>query len=261
MARNSKKRNADTSLEDLDDLLRSPSNRSRRSEGDCGDEEISNDESRVEYHDKEEDREPVAEDSIRDASQYKQEEQGSDDDVLAADNQGDAENSHDGQEDGDPNDENMHPEEDDGDAAENDEDGIGAEHGVKNFLKINVEGRPAEAGVIKQVRVENFMCHRKLTVALGRNVNFIHGANGSGKSAILAAIQICLGANARRTHRARNVKDLVRKEAAGSGKATTAKVQVTLLNGGEDAFKPEEYGNQITIERVISLGSANNGYR
>ena len=118
MARNSKKRNADTSLEDLDDLLRSPSNRSRRSEGDCGDEEISNDESRVEYHDKEEDREPVAEDSIRDASQYKQEEQGSDDDVLAADNQGDAENSHDGQEDGDPNDENMHPEEDDGPNAE-----------------------------------------------------------------------------------------------------------------------------------------------
>ena len=32
------------------------------------------------------------------------------------------------------------------------------------------------------------MCHRKLTVKLCRNVNFIHGQNGSGKSAILTAI-------------------------------------------------------------------------
>ena len=42
----------------------------------------------------------------------------------------------------------------------------------------NPTGKPAEAGIIHEVYVENFMCHRKLTVQLCRNVNFIHGQNG-----------------------------------------------------------------------------------
>ena len=48
------------------------------------------------------------------------------------------------------------------------------------FRSINPPGKPAEAGIIKRVYVENFMCHRKLTIDLCRNVNFIHGQNGSG---------------------------------------------------------------------------------
>lgn len=122
---------------------------------------------------------------------------------------------------------------------------------------INKAGRQAEAGVIDKVYVENFMCHRKLTIPLCRNVNFIHGQNGSGKSAILAAVQICLGAGARRTHRARNLKDLVRKESNCDG----AKVQVTLLNQGDDAYKHDIYGDKITVERTISLKGGYNGYK
>jgi len=125
---------------------------------------------------------------------------------------------------------------------------------------INPAGRPPEAGVIKKVYVENFMCHRKLTVELCRNVNFIHGQNGSGKSAVLAAIQICLGAGARRTHRARNLKELVRKEAGEH--CNGAKVRVTLLNKGPDGFQPHVYGDFITVERSISLKSGGpNGYK
>lgn len=86
---------------------------------------------------------------------------------------------------------------------------------------------------------------------------FINGQNGSGKSAILAAIQICLGAGARRTHRARNIKDLVRKD----GNVTGAKVQVTLLNGGGDGYKQDIYGQTITVERQISLNGGYNGYK
>lgn len=123
----------------------------------------------------------------------------------------------------------------------------------------NPIGKPAEAGIIHEVYVENFMCHRKLTVQLCRNVNFIHGQNGSGKSAILAAIQVCLGANAKRTHRARNLKDLVRKE-AGVG-CTGAKLRVTLLNRGSDGYQPEVYGDYITVERSISLGGGYNGFK
>lgn len=126
---------------------------------------------------------------------------------------------------------------------------------------VNKFGKPAEAGVIKTIYVENFMCHQKLKVELCRNVNFINGQNGSGKSAILAAIQICLGAGARRTHRARNIKDLVRKESAGNNPSTTAKVRVTLRNEGGDGYRQDLYGDSITIERSISLRGGYNGYK
>eukprot|EP00554_Chaetoceros_debilis_P004872 CAMPEP_0194084796 /NCGR_PEP_ID=MMETSP0149-20130528/14920_1 /TAXON_ID=122233 /ORGANISM="Chaetoceros debilis, Strain MM31A-1" /LENGTH=1202 /DNA_ID=CAMNT_0038767545 /DNA_START=99 /DNA_END=3707 /DNA_ORIENTATION=+ len=124
-------------------------------------------------------------------------------------------------------------------------------------IKINASGKPAEAGIVTKIDLENFMCHRKVSITLCNNVNFIHGQNGSGKSAILAALQICLGAGARRTNRARNLKDLVRKE----GNANQAVVRVTLLNKGPDAYQHEIYGDHITIERTISLGGSYNGFK
>jgi hypothetical protein len=42
-----------------------------------------------------------------------------------------------------------------------------------------------EAGMILKVHMENFMCHTKFTVTLGRMLNFITGANGSGEIEIL----------------------------------------------------------------------------
>lgn len=45
-----------------------------------------------------------------------------------------------------------------------------------------------EAGMILKVHMENFMCHSKFTITLGKMLNFITGANGSGKSAVVAAI-------------------------------------------------------------------------
>jgi hypothetical protein len=122
---------------------------------------------------------------------------------------------------------------------------------------INEANKPAEAGVISRIYVENFMCHQKLTVDLCRNVNFIYGQNGSGKSAILAAIQICLGAGARRTNRARNLKELVRKGTTSN----CAKIRVTLLNKGDDGFKHDVYGDSITVERTIALRGGYNGYK
>lgn len=35
--------------------------------------------------------------------------------------------------------------------------------------RINLSGKPAETGIIKKICVENFMCHRKLTVELCPN--------------------------------------------------------------------------------------------
>eukprot|EP00429_Kryptoperidinium_foliaceum_P002841 CAMPEP_0176007488 /NCGR_PEP_ID=MMETSP0120_2-20121206/3258_1 /TAXON_ID=160619 /ORGANISM="Kryptoperidinium foliaceum, Strain CCMP 1326" /LENGTH=1160 /DNA_ID=CAMNT_0017340249 /DNA_START=56 /DNA_END=3535 /DNA_ORIENTATION=+ len=132
-----------------------------------------------------------------------------------------------------------------------------ASNAVASGLRPINTTKPAECGIITRIHCENFMCHRSFTVDLCRNVNFIYGQNGSGKSAILAAIQICLGAGARRTHRARNLKDLVRKDS----KSGYARIRVTLLNQGDDAYRHTEFGDTITIERTITLGSGYNGYK
>lgn len=46
-----------------------------------------------------------------------------------------------------------------------------------------------EAGQIKSVYVENFMCHSKMTVDFGKHVNFVTGQNGSGRSTYLQSFQ------------------------------------------------------------------------
>lgn len=73
----------------------------------------------------------------------------------------------------------------------------------------------------------------------------------------MAAIQICLGAGARRTHRARNLAELIRKE-SNSG---MARISVTLRNEGADGFQQHIYGDAITVERVISTRAGAGGYK
>ena len=62
-------------------------------------------------------------------------------------------------------------------------------------------GLTGECGVIESVTAENFMCHRNFQLDFCPRINYITGVNGSGKSAVLAAIQICLGARATTTNR------------------------------------------------------------
>lgn len=122
---------------------------------------------------------------------------------------------------------------------------------------ISPENGESEAGQITKVHVENFMCHRKFTLNLGRNLNFITGKNGSGKSAVVAALQLCLGATARTTGRGSNLSGLVREGSPGP-----AILQVTLFNEGEGAYQPEVFGNRIVVERRIAVaGATNGGYR
>lgn len=110
------------------------------------------------------------------------------------------------------------------------------------------ESNSFEAGIILKVDMEDFMIHRKFTVKFGRQVNFLTGLNGSGKSACVAAIQLCLGATARRSGRASTVSGMIRQGSSGP-----AIVRVTLLNECDDAYKPESYGNRIIIERKIFM--------
>ena len=77
-----------------------------------------------------------------------------------------------------------------------------------------------------------------------------------GKSAIVAAIQLCLGSSARATGRDANASKLIREGSDGP-----AVMRVTLRNEGRDAFSPELYGDKIQIERRIYKAGNRSEYR
>lgn len=104
----------------------------------------------------------------------------------------------------------------------------------------------AEVGIIEKITLVNFMCHTMLEVPLGANVNFIIGRNGSGKSAIMTALVVGLGGKAATTNRGNSLKGFIKD------KCSYAQVSIKLRNRGQDAYKPKEYGQSITVERRIS---------
>ncbi|KAI7868513.1 P-loop containing nucleoside triphosphate hydrolase protein [Spinellus fusiger] len=104
----------------------------------------------------------------------------------------------------------------------------------------------ADCGNIARVEVINFMCHKHLKVDLGPKINFVIGHNGSGKSAILTALTIALGAKATSTNRGKKLNSLIREG------ANAALVIIHLTNQGPDAFKANIYGDTIQIERKLT---------
>jgi structural maintenance of chromosomes protein 6 len=111
------------------------------------------------------------------------------------------------------------------------------------------ENVASEQGIVEEVFCRNFMCHAKLRIKLGPNINFIIGHNGSGKSAVLTALTMCLGGKATATNRGSSLKSLIKE---GEESATLA---VKIKNHGEAAYKPELYGHTITVERNFSRSS------
>jgi len=89
------------------------------------------------------------------------------------------------------------------------------------------------------------MCHGELDWEPNKNVNFVTGVNGSGKSSVLQGLVLGLLADSKHTKRYNKLQDFIQK---GYNRAT---VQVTLKNEGEDAYKSEVYGSSITIQRTI----------
>ncbi|KAL6928782.1 hypothetical protein ACO0SA_002111 [Hanseniaspora valbyensis] len=102
-----------------------------------------------------------------------------------------------------------------------------------------------KAGYIKSIKLLNFMCHEHFFIELTPNLNFIIGNNGTGKSAILTAIAVGLGANASQAQRSGHLKGLIRH---GTEKAS---VTLVINNTGDFAYQPEIYGDEIILERTI----------
>ncbi|XP_066916524.1 structural maintenance of chromosomes protein 6-like [Clytia hemisphaerica] len=112
----------------------------------------------------------------------------------------------------------------------------------------DVEPKEAETGIVERVFVQNFICHKKLEVRLGSNVNFIIGLNGSGKSAILTALIVGLGGKAAMTDRGSSLKAFIKDGCHSS----TVEITLRNRNTHTDAYKHHEYGDSIIVERKIS---------
>jgi len=93
--------------------------------------------------------------------------------------------------------------------------------------------------------------HRHLKVDLSPGVNFVVGKNGSGKSAIVMALQAGLGCKASASGRNSNTY----KNNIMNG-CDTANIKITLANGGTDPFKFEEFGDSITVEHRLERHGA-----
>lgn len=135
-------------------------------------------------------------------------------------------------------------------AGEDDDGGEGAIAGIDS--RVRARGLP---GHLRRVRLRNFMCHANFEMEFGAHVNVVSGTNGSGKSAVLQAVQACLGASAKVTGRATSMGDFVR---TGSDEAL---VSVELWNGGEDGYDRARLGDSVTIERRIAAGTGSSQWR
>jgi len=116
------------------------------------------------------------------------------------------------------------------------------------------DNHAANNAIIEEIECINFMCHDRLHVVLGPLINFIVGHNGSGKSAVLTAITLCLGGKAAATNRGASLKSLI-KEGKDQGLLI-----IKLKNQGNDAYQPDVYGKTIIIERHFSR-SGSSGFR
>ncbi|KAK3375984.1 P-loop containing nucleoside triphosphate hydrolase protein [Lasiosphaeria ovina] len=112
----------------------------------------------------------------------------------------------------------------------------------------------ADNGIIESITCVNFMCHQRLHCELGPLLNFIVGENGSGKSAILTAITLCLGGKASSTNRGGSLKSFV-KEGCERGV-----LSVKIKNAGQDAYRHDIYGDSIIVERHFNK-SGNSGFK
>ncbi|KAF8250219.1 DEAD-domain-containing protein, partial [Wilcoxina mikolae CBS 423.85] len=88
-------------------------------------------------------------------------------------------------------------------------------------------------------------CHHYLSIPFGPFMNFIIGHNGSGKSAILTALTLCLGGKASSTNRGNAMKSFIKEG------TDTARITVKLKNAGE-GYRTDVYGDVIVIERLFS---------
>jgi chromosome segregation ATPase len=114
----------------------------------------------------------------------------------------------------------------------------------------NTENIPAENAIIEEIICTNFMCHAHLQIKVGPLINFIIGHNGSGKSAVLSALTVCLGGKATATNRSQSLKGFIKEGCEAST------LSVRIKNQGVSSYKQDVYGASIIVERHFSRSGA-----
>ncbi|KXS18696.1 hypothetical protein M427DRAFT_95944, partial [Gonapodya prolifera JEL478] len=94
------------------------------------------------------------------------------------------------------------------------------------------------------------LCHKNLKIDFATRLEFVFGRNGSGKSSLLAALMLALGARADQTNRGRSLKELL------SYGANYGEIRLSLWNYGPDGFRHRDFGDRIIIERRIGSTGA-----
>lgn len=112
----------------------------------------------------------------------------------------------------------------------------------------------SDHGILERVDCYNFMCHEHFSVELGPLINFICGKNGSGKSAVLTALTLCLGGKASATNRGQSLKNFVKEGKENSN------IIVRIKNQGDGAYRPEVFGKSIIVERHFNR-SGSSGFK
>ncbi|KAI0081596.1 P-loop containing nucleoside triphosphate hydrolase protein [Panus rudis PR-1116 ss-1] len=110
---------------------------------------------------------------------------------------------------------------------------------AKVLGKTKTQGGIAEMGIVEELEMHQFMCHKYLTFKFGPQINFIIG----GKSAVLSALTVALGGKAATTGRGNGLKSFIREG------QSAAEVTVVLKNQGEEAYRHNDYGDSIVITR------------
>lgn len=117
------------------------------------------------------------------------------------------------------------------------------------------DNHAADNSIIEHIQCVNFMNHENLNVPLGPLINFVVGMNGSGKSAVLTGITLCLGGKPSATNRGSSMKSLIK---SGTERGM---LLVKLKNQGPDAYQPEVYGKSIIVERHFSRTGSGSSYK
>ncbi|ESZ96683.1 hypothetical protein SBOR_2942 [Sclerotinia borealis F-4128] len=109
--------------------------------------------------------------------------------------------------------------------------------------------------IIEHIQCVNFMNHENLNVPLGPLINFVVGMNGSGKSAVLTGITLCLGGKPSATNRGSSMNSLIK---SGTERGM---LLVRLKNQGPDAYQSDIYGKSIIVERHFSRSGSGSSYK
>ncbi|TKR80791.1 hypothetical protein L596_014799 [Steinernema carpocapsae] len=102
------------------------------------------------------------------------------------------------------------------------------------------------AGHLVSACLEDFMCHKNLKVDFcgGHNCTYIGGSNGSGKSALFAAVNLGLGGKGRSNDRGGTAGAYIREG--------TTRARVTLSLTNEGVGRHPKYAEEIVIKRTIT---------